>query len=109
VAEFEQRLGERLTSGTGVVTGVNATQLLTLALQTLDSSEGAYRILPSWTFVATAHAVVAAGLIPYFVDVTEADGELTPKIALEAMEKIGGPVGCIMPVMPFGAWIDVAA
>jgi len=109
VAEFEQRLGERLPRGTGVVTGVNATQLLTLALQTLDCSEGTYCILPSWTFVATAHAVVAAGLIPYFVDVTEADGELTPEIASEAVEKIGGPVGCIMPVMPFGAWIDVAA
>ena len=50
-----------------MVTCVNATQALTLTLQALDLPQGGLVAIPSYTFVATAHAVVAAGLIPLFL------------------------------------------
>lgn len=63
-------------------------------------------IMPAWTFVATAHAVRAAGFSPYLVDVEPTNGRLTPEIAAAAVKQLGGEVAAIMPVSPFGAPMD---
>lgn len=109
VSELERRLSARLDGGAGVVAGANATQLITVALRALAPAVGGLCIMPSWTFAATAHAVVAAGLIPWFVDVTEAAGDLSPAIAQRALAEADGPVACVTPVAPFGAPIDPLA
>src|ERR1700744_825716 len=49
-----------------VATTSNATQGLTLALMTLGARPRTLCLMPAWTFVASAHAAIAAGLIPYF-------------------------------------------
>src|SRR4030081_711330 len=66
-------LEERLAAHFGVqkemlTTTSNATQGLTLALTTLGARPGTLCVMPAWTFIAAAHAAIAAGLTPYFVD-----------------------------------------
>src|SRR5256885_1617894 len=70
---LEDRLAEhyRLASGT-VGTVANATLGLAIALSVQHPPAGTLCVMPAWTFVASAHAAVIAGLIPYFVDVDAA-------------------------------------
>lgn len=110
VAELEARLAERLgVDPACVVTTSNATAGLTLALRSAAQDRAGVCLIPSWTFVATAHAVSAAGFTPFLVDVDVESWALTPAIALDAIARIDGPVAAVMPVAPFGAPIDVAA
>lgn len=66
VKEFETRLG-RLNGDVEVVAVCNATIGMQLLLKALDLKGEA--ILPSFTFIATAHACLWEGLEPVFVDV----------------------------------------
>ncbi|MES2495514.1 MAG: DegT/DnrJ/EryC1/StrS family aminotransferase [Pseudomonadota bacterium] len=110
IRALESRLATRLGVEPDCVSTVaNATAGLTLALQAVAQGRLGVCLIPSWTFVATAHAVKAAGFTPFLVDVDEASWAMTPAIALEAVSRIDGPVAAIMPVAPFGAPIDVAA
>ena len=102
VLEFEDRLAARFDRGATVVTVANGTLALTLALEALDLSRGSLCALPSWTFVATAHAVRMAGLVPWFVDVQTEEGELTPAGLLAALPEAPGPVTAAMPVAVMG-------
>ncbi len=107
--EFEARLAQRFTGPTMVATVVNGTQAITIALQALGARPGTLCAIPSWTFVATAHAVVAAGMTPWFVDVDPATWMVDP-VALEAaLASAPGPVGAAVPVAAFGRPIDMAA
>lgn len=110
VAELERQLADRLGVEPACVTTVsNATAGLTLALQATAGTRSGVCLIPSWTFVATAHAVTAAGFTPFLVDVEEASWTMTPALALEAVARIDGPVAAVMPVAPFGAPVDAAA
>lgn len=110
VSELEARLAQRLhVDPACVVTVANATSGLTLALQTIIGEPGGFCLIPSWTFVATAHAVSAAGLTPFLVDVDEGSWALTPDIARAALAKVAGHVAAVMPVAPFGAPMDIDA
>lgn len=110
VTELEARLAQRLhVAPDTVVTVTNATLGLTLALQTVVGEAAGYCLMPAWTFVATAHAVSAAGLTPFLVDVDDASWALTPEIARDALARIDGRVVAVMPVAPFGSPIDTAA
>lgn len=104
---FEARLAERFEAGTHVVTCVNATQVLTLTLQALDLPTGSFVIVPSYTFVATAHAVIAAGLKPWFVDVDADDWMLHPGTVRGRLGDAPGPVSAVIPVAAFGAMPDL--
>lgn len=104
---FEARLAERFEAGTHVVTCVNATQVLTLTLQALDLPAGSFVIVPSYTFVATAHAVIAAGLKPWFVDVDAGDWMLRPETVRACLATDRGPVSAVVPVAAFGAMPDL--
>ncbi|WP_294331434.1 DegT/DnrJ/EryC1/StrS family aminotransferase [uncultured Sphingomonas sp.] len=110
VTELEARLAHRLgVDPDCVVTVANGTAGLTLALQSVVEVPTGYCLIPSWTFVATAHAVTAAGLTPFLVDVDEGSWALTPDIARDALTRIDGPVAAVMPVAPFGAPMDTDA
>lgn len=110
VTELEARLAHRLgVDPDCVVTVANGTAGLTLALQSVVEAPKGYCLIPSWTFVATAHAVAAAGLTPFLVDVDEGSWALTPDIARDALARIDGPVAAVMPVAPFGAPMDTDA
>lgn len=110
VSELEARLAQRLgVDRSCLVTVANGTAGLTLALQAVIEEPQGYCLIPSWTFVATAHAVSAAGLTPFLVDVDEGSWALTPEIARDALTRIDGPIAAVMPVAPFGAPMDTEA
>lgn len=107
---FEQRLAEHFGLGAGcVVTCSNATVGLSMALQQAAAkSGGRYCLMPSWTFAATAHAAIAAGLTPFLVDVEATSMALSPEIAAEALADAPGPIAAVLPVAPFGLPLNAA-
>lgn len=113
VQTLERRLADRFGPQAHVVTAANATQALTLTLQALHLRPGALCALPSWTFVATAHAVAAAGLTPWFLDVTEEDWALSCGELEAQLANAPGPVAAVVVVAPFGraapvdAWLEL--
>ncbi len=107
--EFERRLGEHFRAAAGCITTVSSgTAGLTVALMASDARRDGYCILPSFTFVATAHAACFAGLKPFFVDVDDGSWALTPAIARQALREAPGPVSAVIPVSAFGAPVDAA-
>jgi dTDP-4-amino-4,6-dideoxygalactose transaminase len=109
LTRLEQRLADRFTSPTQIVTVTNATQALTLALQAMDLAPGGYVALPAWTFVATAHAVTQAGLNPWFVDVDAATWMLDPAAVEELALNLNIEIAAVIPVCAFGAMPDLDA
>lgn len=69
VTEFENLAAEYL--GAGVATTSSGTQGLLFALQALGLTRGQEVVLPSFTFMATAQAVLFAGGIPVFAEVED--------------------------------------
>ncbi len=109
--ELEARLTMHFQAPAGsVATVANATLGLTLALQAQRPRKGSLCLLPAWSFAASAHAVVNAGLRPHFLDVAPGSFLLTPEHALAALAKLPpGQVGAVMPVAAFGHPVDAAA
>jgi dTDP-4-amino-4,6-dideoxygalactose transaminase len=107
---FEERLAEHFRLFPNALTTVaNATLGLTLALMAQAPRSGTLCAIPAWTFVATAHAAMMAGLVPYFIDVDANTGMLEPERVGEEIARAPTPVGAVIPVAPFGQPIDVAA
>lgn len=109
LTELEQRLADRFPVGTHIVTVANGTQALTLALMAMDLPAGGYVAMPAWTFVATAHAVLQAGLTPWFLDVDPETWALDPSEVATRLPTAGHPVVAAIPVSPFGRPLDLAA
>ena len=109
ITELEQRLSARLGPGALVCTVANATQALALALKAMDLPAGGLVAVPAWTFVATAHAVIQAGLVPWFMDVDPETWMLEPQTVARAFQQVGGSLVAAVPVCPFGAMPDLAA
>ena len=113
-AELESRLAARLGWRASIVTVSNGTVALTLALRAAGAKPGTLCLMPAWTFVASAHAALEAGLIPYFVDVDPETWMLDPAATCAAIASAPAEVGAIMPVAAFGhvpdlvAWRDLA-
>lgn len=105
--QLEIRLAERFEGETHVVTVANATSGISLALRALDLPKGAWCALPSWTFVATAHAIIEAGLKPLFVDVDPVSGMLDPDACHAFLRYAPGRVAAIVPVCAYGAPMDL--
>lgn len=108
LSEFEARLAARFEPQTHVVTCANATQGLTFCLQAMDLPPGSLCAVPAYTFVATAHAVIAAGLVPYFLDVDPHTWTLQPQTVREALRRAPGPISAVILVAPFGLMPDLA-
>ena len=109
VMEFQARLAQRFQPSAKIITVANATLGLTIALKALGAPEGALCAIPSWTFVATAHAVLQAGLTPWFVDVDPVTWMLDPAYVRDRLAAAPGPVAAVIPVCAFGQEIDMAA
>ena len=107
---LEDRLAEHYGLATGTVTTVaNATLGLALTLAAQGAKRGALCVMPAWTFVASAHAAVSAGLIPYFVDVDPESWALDASAVVDEIARAPAPVGAVMPVAPFGRPVDISA
>ena len=107
---FESALAAhfRVPSGT-VVTVANATQGLILALQDVSGDRAGFCMVPAWTHVASAAAITAAGLTPWFVDVEPRNWQLTPDGARQLLERAPQCPRAVMPVSPFGGLVDAEA
>ena len=106
---FEARLAGHFGVTTERVVAVANGSLGLSAALMIATSPGTLCLMPAWTFVATAHAAMLAGLRPYFADVDAITGALTPEIATAALAAAPGTVGAVVPVLPFGQPIDLAA
>jgi dTDP-4-amino-4,6-dideoxygalactose transaminase len=94
VQRLEARLAHRFGLPVeGVTTVANATLGLALALGALEAPVGSLCVLPAWTFIASAHAAVMAGLVPYFVDVGAANWALDPDGVAEMIAQAPARVG----------------
>jgi dTDP-4-amino-4,6-dideoxygalactose transaminase len=109
LTELEERISARFSPGTEVVTVTNATQALTLALMAMNLPAGAYVAMPAWTFVATAHAVMMAGLRPLFLDVDPQTWMLRPEAVTALPPDRRRYVAAVIPVCAFGHLGDLAA
>lgn len=86
--------------GTDVVTLSSGTMALILALQSLGLKQRQKVILPSFTFMATAQAVLYAGGIPLFADI---DKDLTLALPdLEVLLAKHKDVKAVLPVHTYG-------
>jgi dTDP-4-amino-4,6-dideoxygalactose transaminase len=73
----------------------------------MDLAPGGYVVLPAWTFVATAHAVLQAGLTPWFVDVDPATWMLDPTEVEDLALSLSSEIAAVIPVCAFGALPDI--
>jgi dTDP-4-amino-4,6-dideoxygalactose transaminase len=99
VARFEARLAE-FTGAAHAVACSSGTTALHLALVAAGIGPGDEVIVPAFTWIASANAVVHAGATPRFVDITLADFNLAPA-ELEATRT--SRTRAILPVHQFGA------
>ena len=112
VSELEARIAAsfrqpgQLQSSHAVTVG-NATSGIELALRALKLPRDSLVLVPALTFVATATAVLSAGLTPVVADVDSQQWLLTPAIALDASERL--PLRAVIPVATFGCPQDAAA
>src|SRR6185437_16302519 len=102
LTRFEERLADRFPRPTKAITVANATQALSLALSAMELAPGGYVVLPAWTFVATAHAVVQAGLKPWFVDVDPQTWMLDPAQVSALCFDRKDEIAAAIPVCAFG-------
>jgi dTDP-4-amino-4,6-dideoxygalactose transaminase len=101
VREFEQMVCEKLDVRNCVAT-CNGTLSLVLALNGMNLKGKV--VVPSFTFCATVHAVVWAGLEPVFADIDPETLSITP----ETVERVLTPdVVAVMPVTIYGSPCDV--
>ncbi|MGB0748656.1 MAG: DegT/DnrJ/EryC1/StrS family aminotransferase [Magnetospiraceae bacterium] len=106
---FAERLAAHFDSAPRTVLPVaSGTAGLSIALMAAGAPRGSLCLMPAWTFVATGHAALAAGLTPSFVDVSPENWALTPELANQALQAADGPVGAVVIASPFGAPVDPA-
>jgi len=109
IESLEARLAQHFgLPADNVATISNATVGLELALKAAGAAPRTFCLLPSWTFSASVHAVMEAGLRPCFIDTT-VDGVITPELAAEALKQVSGEVSAVMPVSVCGQPLDHAA
>src|SRR3984957_8132451 len=111
VHELERRL-EAFSGAKHCITCANGTDALELALTALRVGPGDAVVVPAFSYVATAEAVVRVGATPVFADVDAETFNLCPESAesaIRAAKDVGLSVRCLMPVDLFGQPADYAA
>ena len=110
VREFEARIIAELFGGVGGCLAVNnATIGLILAIrQAAEGRNGKYALIPSFTFAATAHAAIWAGLTPVLVDSDPANWAASAEAEEAALIRHAGEVAVLVPYDTFGTCIDLA-
>jgi dTDP-4-amino-4,6-dideoxygalactose transaminase len=110
VTRLEETLSHQLGfADRSVITAASATSALTVTLLAKRIPAGSACIMPSWTFAATPHAAIAAGLTPWFHDVDRGTWALDPHDVVENLKRISATVGAVIVVSPFGAPLDLDA
>ena len=113
---FEDLLADHFNvQNKNITTVSSATSGLSIALKTVFSDcrissvdKRRTCLLPAWTFVASAQAIVEAGMDVLFCDVDPITGSLTPQIVSEYLANPSNPKpDAIMPVVPFGGTVKV--
>lgn len=107
VRELEERVAERLRVD-HVVAVSSCTAGLMLVYQALGAGPGTRVVLPSFTFAASAHAVVWAGAAPDFCDVTAERCSLDIS-ALEAVLDDGARPAAVSATHVYGHPAEVEA
>ncbi|HET8719486.1 MAG TPA: DegT/DnrJ/EryC1/StrS family aminotransferase [Candidatus Nitrosotenuis sp.] len=98
VQEFERLACSFLKSKYAIAVN-SGTSALQAALYALDIKPGDEVLLPSFTFVATANSVVAAGAKPIFVDINKENYTMDPS---DLKKKITKKSKAIIPVHLYG-------
>lgn len=103
VQNFEKSVASFVKSK--YVVAVNSgTSALQAALYALDIKNGDEVLVPSFTFVATANAVISTGAKPIFVDILKENYTIDPD---ELEKKITKKTRAIIPVHLYGNMADV--
>lgn len=105
VARFERETADYL--GAGTVTVSSGTMGLLFALQALGIGQGDQVALPSFTFTASAQAVLYAGATPVMVDIKD-DLTISPEDLQQVLAEYPA-VRAVLPVHTFGLPVDVEA
>ena len=105
VRELEAE-ARRATGAKEAVAVSNCTSALMLAWRALDLPAGGEVICPSFTFAATAHAIVWNGLVPVFVDCLPGTCAIDPQ---EVEKAVTPKTAAICPVYIFGLPPDIDA
>lgn len=112
VRGFESDMRDKLFGGQGDCLAVgNATLGLMLAIRHAAgprAGRGAYALMPSFTFAATAHAAEWAGLTPLLCDIDPTDWSAAAAAEEAAFERYGKQIAVVVPYATFGASIDLA-
>jgi perosamine synthetase len=103
VTEFENRFSAYCGATEGIAT-TNGTTALHLALATLKVGPGDEVILPAFTMMATAFAVMYCGARPVLVDADPETWNMDPTLIAE---KITGKTRVILPVHIYGHPCDM--
>jgi len=110
--EFRAGMERWLVARTGVdqlyiVPTSNGTTAIEVALRARAIPGRRLCLMPSYTFIASAHAVCNAGLEPFLLDIDAASLVLTPAIVEEALSALPEPPAAILVISAFGAPPDV--
>lgn len=103
VAAFEERFAE-LTGVKHAIAVNNGTTSLVASLQALDLEPGSEVITSPFTFAATLNAILEAGAVARFADISEDDFNVDPD-SVEAL--INPRTRVLMPVHLFGQIADM--
>jgi perosamine synthetase len=105
VARFEAMFAERVGAGHAVATS-SCTTALHLALLLADVGPGDEVICPSYSFIATANAVLYAGATPVFAEI---DPDTWNIDAGDVMRRLTPRTKAVMPVHQVGLAADLDA
>lgn len=105
VAEFEQAFAERHAVPHALAT-TSCTTALHLGLAAAGIGPGDEVIVPSFTWVATANAVLYCGAVPVLADVDPETFNIDPK---SVAEHVTDRTRAVIPVHLFGLCVDVQA
>lgn len=108
VTQLEKRMAALCGRGSGVA-AVNGTAALHLTLNALGVGRDKIVVLPDWTFIATANAVMHGGAIPYFIDVDESSWTMDPDLLAQALRQEAGKVAAVVVVHTLGHAADMDA
>ncbi len=103
VDEFEKKWAEAV-GAKRCLTVVNGTNSLIVSLIQLGIGAGDEVLLPSYTFIASAQAILAAGAIPVFVDIDPETFHIDPN---KIESKITPRTKAILPVHLAGLPVDM--
>jgi dTDP-4-amino-4,6-dideoxygalactose transaminase len=107
---FEAKAVETVFGGQGACLAVcNATVGLIIALRqaVIGDPHGRFALMPAFTFAATAHAAIWAGMTPLLCDVDPDDWSASGRAEERLLAKHGKAIGVLMPYATFGNDIDL--